>query len=72
LQLWKSAEQIFSGVIGRTVIIVLRFQATIDNQRKAGAWRSVGTLNISWLYGFILGRLSRLCHSDILWLKLVY
>jgi hypothetical protein len=66
LQLWKSAEQIFGRLVGRAVVLVVRFQTAIDDQHKACAWRCVGALNVSWLYGFILGRLSRLCHSDIL------
>jgi hypothetical protein len=67
MQFWKSAEQIFSGVIGRAVIVVLALQMAIDNQREADAWSNISTLDVSWLYSFVVARDSRLCHSDVPW-----
>src|SRR5215212_3380980 len=67
LQLWKSAEQIFSGLIGRAVIAVLGLQMAIDNQREAGAWSNVSTLDVSWLHSFVIAQHKRLCHSDVPW-----
>jgi hypothetical protein len=67
MQFWKSAEQIFSGVIGRAVIVVLALQMAIDNQREADAWSNISTLDVFWLYSFVVARDSRLCHSDVPW-----